>query len=98
MRVLRVELVEDVARSIQVAVRHQLVPDLRRLVLAYLSLGPIVGAPHKLGEGDFLDLTEANAEIFLEFSLQSPRKLFIGFVGDDSEPVDGLVVDALTAL
>ncbi len=77
VRILRIELVEDVAVSIEIALRNQLVPNLRRLVLPDLGFGPVLGAPHELGEGDLLDLAELDAEIFLELGLKRAREFLI---------------------
>ena len=98
MRVLGIELVQDVAGRIEITVRDQLVPNLRRFVLTDLGFRAVLGPPHKLGEGDLLDPAELDAEILLELGLQGAREVLIGLVGDDGQAVDRLVMHALAGL
>ena len=98
MRVRAIEPVEYISRLVEVSLPDKVGPNPGRLVLAHLRLRTVVSDPNKPGEGDPFDLAEADAEVLLEFGLQSPSKVFIGFVGDDGQLVHRFVMDALAGL
>ena len=97
LRVRGIELVKNAACLAEMALPNEACPDPGGAVPTDRRRRAVVGSPAKPRKGGFIDLAEADARILLEFGLQLPREILVRLVGDDSQPVDRLVVNPLAA-